>query len=136
MAYFSNESGRNEIYVRSFPEVNRGRWQISTNGGISPLWAPNGRELYYLSEDDASAMAVKVETATAFTAGTPKKLFPLSPYQGAYAGTTWYIHPDGKRFLMMKRPAAQGNASAAEAPRKINVVLNWTEELKQRVPAK
>ena len=49
MAYMSNESGQNEIYVRPFPEVNKGRWQVSTSGGAAPLWSPNGRELFYLS---------------------------------------------------------------------------------------
>jgi hypothetical protein len=138
MAYVSNESGQGEIYVRPFPEVNKGRWQVSTKGGVSPLWAPNGRELFYFGEDDSSVTAVAVETVQAFSAGTPRKLFSLSPYLGGgnTAGTPWDIHPDGKRFLMMKRPASTGTAPAAAAPRKINIVLNWLEELKQRVPTK
>ena len=139
MAYFSNESGRREVYVRSFPEVNKGRWQISTNGGFSPLWAPSGQELFYLCEEDASVMAVEVETEKSFSAATPKKLFSLRPYLGAFAGDTWDIHPDGKRFLMMKLPGAPiettGEAEAGSTgPRRITIVLNWDEELKQRVP--
>ncbi len=82
MAYMSNESCQWEIYVRSFPEIDKGHWQISANSGLSPLWAPNGRELFYLSDDDASVMAVAVETGTAFSAAAPKKFFPLSPYYG------------------------------------------------------
>lgn len=137
MAYVSNESGQSEIYVRSFPDMERGRWQLSISGGVSPLWAPNGRELFYFSEDDASVMAVAVETDTVFRAGTPKKLFSRSPYSGGGAtpGTPWDIHPDGKRFLMMKLPGAQGDGDTAAVPGTINVFLNWLEELKQRAPA-
>jgi serine/threonine protein kinase len=136
MAYTSGESSRSEVYVRPFPEVNKGRWQVSTSSGNSPLWSPNGRELFYLSDADRSAMAVAVETGSVFSVGTPKKLFLFSPYLagGGTPGTPWDIHPDGKRFLMMKLPGAAPSATAV--PRKINIVLNWFEELKQRVPVK
>lgn len=136
MAYASAESGASEVYVRPFPEVNKGKWQVSTKGGVSPLWAPDGRELYYFGEEDGSVMAVAVETGQAFSMGTPRKLFSRLPYLGGGStpGTPWDIHPDGKRFLMLKSPGA---ASAAPGnPRKITVVLNWLEELKQKVPAK
>jgi hypothetical protein len=79
-----------------------------------------------------SVMAVSVETGAAFSLGTPKALFRLT-YVGnsINSGTPWDISPDGKRFLMMKEP--QPTASAGVAPLKINIVLNWFEELKQRV---
>lgn len=60
MAYFSNESGRYEVYMRPFPEVNKGKWQISTGGGESPLWSPDGRELFY--RNGGAVMAVPVDT--------------------------------------------------------------------------
>jgi hypothetical protein len=90
--------------------------------------------LFYLN-DDNSVMAIAVETKPALSLGTPKALFRSSNV-GATVGesTPWDIHPDGKRFLMMKPPGAA--PSAEGGPRKINIVLNWTEELKQRVPAK
>jgi Tol biopolymer transport system component len=136
MAYTSNESSRGEVYVRPFPEVDTGKWQVSTSGGSSPLWSPDGRELFYLT-DDNSVMAVSVETNPTLSFGTPKTLF-RSACVGATVGggTPWDIHPDGKRFLMMKEPVSTGAAPAAAGPRKINLVLNWTEELKQRVPVK
>lgn len=137
LAYFSNESDSGEIYVRSFPEVEKGRWQISTNSGVSPLWAPDGHELYYFSgDDDSCVMAVPVETGETFSAGAPRKLFSRSPYFGGgnTPGTPWDIHPDGARFLMTKIPSAGSNESGAMVPRKINIFLNWFEELKQRVP--
>jgi dipeptidyl aminopeptidase/acylaminoacyl peptidase len=134
MAYASNESGRYEVYVRPFPDVNNGQWQVSTSGGNTPLWSPDGRELYYHIGD--AAMAVPVETGSAFSHGKPKVLFQLKTtvrLSGIDLSdwTYWDISPDGKRFLMWKETDA-----AAEGPRKINIILNWTEELKQRVPVK
>jgi Tol biopolymer transport system component len=134
MVYTSDESGQNQIYVRPFPDVNSGRWQISTSGGDSPLWSRDGRELFYRNGD--AVMAVSVKTAPTFSIETPKILFRGTYVSnvlraGNYDFATWDVSPDGKRFLMMKE---QG--SSAGGPRKINIVLNWLEELKQRVPVK
>jgi serine/threonine-protein kinase len=136
MAYASDESGQLEIYVRPFPDVNKGRWQVSTSGGSTPLWSPDGRELFYLQGD--AVMGVSTETEPTFKAGKPETLF-----RGTYVrlstndGQPWDISPDGKRFLMIKPPASTGAVPTAAAPQpKINIVLNWTEELKQRVPVK
>jgi eukaryotic-like serine/threonine-protein kinase len=131
MAYVSNESGKLEIYVRPFPEVNRDRWQVSSSGGTAPLWSPDGRELFYRNGD--SVISVAVQTKPTFTYGKPVPLFRetyllLNQY-------SWDISPDGKRFLMMKETADPKPASA-EAPRKISIVVNWFEELKQHVPVK
>jgi serine/threonine protein kinase/Tol biopolymer transport system component len=139
LAYSSTESTgvalKGEVYVRPFPEVDKGKWQISTKGANSPIWSPDGRELFYLDED-GFAMAVSVETKPAISFGTPKVLFK-NKYLGltGSSGTPWDIHPDGKRFLMIKLP--EPALSQANAPRpKINIILNWFEELKQRVPVK
>ncbi len=137
MAYTSNESGQNQVYVRPFPEVEGGRWQVSTSGGDSPLWSPDGRELFFRNGD--AVLAAPVKTDLTFSAGTPQTLF-----QGTYASSllwydnwdqaTWDISPDGRRFLMMKETGLA--ASGVVRSRKINVILNWFEELKQRAPAK
>jgi len=129
LAYASNESGKVEVYVRPFPEVNKNRWQVSTSGGNNPLWSLDGRELFYHTRD--AAMAVPVETAPTFNPGKPTVLFRGTHSKCTWLAdyTYWDISPDGKHFLMMKE-------AATEAPRKINIVLNWIEELKQRVPAK
>jgi Tol biopolymer transport system component len=128
MAYTSDESGRLEVYVRPVPDVDSGgRSQVSIGGGNNPLWSPLGRELFYRNAD--SFMAVQMETEPAFSPAKPKLLF-----HGAYLD--WDISPDGKRFLMIKTPAPTGAASADAGPRKINIVLNWFEELKARVPVK
>jgi hypothetical protein len=115
-------------------------WQVSKNGGDSPLWLPDGKELFYRSDD--SFIAVEVETDPAFKIGNSAVLFKgryaLNP--DANECVLWDIHPDGKRFLMVKPPATAAAKSsagegAAPAPQpKIIVVLNWFEELKERVP--
>jgi len=134
MAYASDESGKTEVYVCTFPDVNKDKWQISTNGGNSPLWSPDGRELFYRSGD--ATMAVRVETEPDFKPGKPTVLFQRTYYaSSAGVAAAWDISPDGKRFLMMKEDASTGKP-VAEGPRKINIVVNWFEELKQRVPVK
>jgi hypothetical protein len=131
IAYQSNESGQNEVYVRPFPKVDGGRWQISTGGGSLPVWSRNGRELFYYDPNTAM-MAVPVQTSPGFSAGNPSKLFGGRWY-ALQAGRTYDPSPDGQRFLMIK-DTALGDQNTPSAP--INVVVHWTEELKARVPAK
>ncbi len=141
MAYESDESGTDNVYVRPFPDVNGGRWQVSNNGGNSPLWSPDGRELFYRNGD--ATLAVDVETGPAFTHGNPRVLFRGTYLSGnilKVTSTPWDIGPDGKRFLMIKPPAATVSDSstagqtAAAWQTKIIVVTNWFEELKEKVP--
>jgi serine/threonine-protein kinase len=136
MAYASDESGKPEVYVRPFPDVNQGKCLVSTSAGNSPLWSPDGRELFYHSGD--AAMAVRVETDPTFKPGKPTVLFRGTHSKSTLSDdfTYWDISPDGKRFLMMKEAASTGVAPTAAGPRRINIVLNWFEELKQKVPGK
>jgi serine/threonine protein kinase/Tol biopolymer transport system component len=127
LAYSSDESGRAEVYVQPYPGPG-GRWQISTEGGQEPVWAPKGRELFYRS--GSKIIAVEVDTKSGFSPGTPRMLF-----EGAYLPTPFVVpdydvSPDGQRFLMLKPAETQTSALT-----QINVVLNWFEELKRRVPA-
>jgi Tol biopolymer transport system component len=133
VAYASNESGWVEIYARPFPDLDKGKWQVSTSGGDTPLWSPDGRELFYRSGN--AVMGVLVETDPGFKADKPVTLFQGNYVQlSTYDGQPWDIHPEGKRFLMIKPSAASDGESATEIPHKINIVLNWFEELKERVP--
>jgi Tol biopolymer transport system component len=126
LAYISDESGRYEIYVQAYPGPG-GKWQISTEGGTEPAWNPNGRELFYRS--GGKMMAVDIAIQPSFAAGTPRMLFE-GPYERAQVPISNYdVSPDGQRFLMLK-PVEQTEV----APTQINVVLNWFEELKQKVP--
>jgi eukaryotic-like serine/threonine-protein kinase len=126
LSYASDESGREEIYVQPYPGPG-GKWPISAEGGREPVWNRNGRELFYRSGD--AMMVVDIATQPAFAAGKPRVLF-----RGAYEPTVFTVanydvSPDGQRFLMLKR-----SEQAAAAPTQINIVLNWLEELKRRVP--
>jgi len=132
LAYQSNESGRSEIYVRPFPRVNDGRWQVSTNGGTKPVWARNGRELFYLDAENALT-AVPVQTSTtAFAAGHPRKMFATTyAWLLSYNAHPYDVSPDNQRFLMIQETATDRNV----APGGMVVVLNWFEELKAKLPA-
>ena len=125
MAYESTESGRLEIYVRPFPNVNAGRWQISTEGGTRPVWNNNGREIFYYLPPGI-IMSVPVETGASFKAGTPRVLFK-GEYLALQDRTQYSVTPDGQRFLMIKDATAKPGSAAPL--QQINVVLNWLEEL-------
>jgi Tol biopolymer transport system component len=133
MAYASNESGKFEIIVRPFPDVDTNRWTVSTDGGTSPLWSPDGQELFYRNGD--SVMAVPVESESRFSAGKPEVLFK-DIYVGAWGEDMhpWDIRLQDGRFLMMKAAPSTEEPTAPPAPPKINIVTNWFEELKEKVP--
>ena len=124
LAYVSNESGRPEVYVSPFPGPGA-KYLVSNGGGTEPVWARNGRELFYRSDD--RMMAVPVTTQPSFSAASPRLLFI-----GAFARTPEFsnydVSPDGQHFLMLKEN------EEAKAATEINIVLNWFEELKQKVP--
>ena len=131
LAYQSNESGQEEIYVRPFPDVDAGRWPVSTGGGSRPLWARSGEELFYLALDGA-VMRVSVESAATFRAETPTRLFQ-GPYFASvpeYAFRTYDVSPDGQRFLMIK----EGTTVTVRSRAGFTVVENWFEELRRLVP--
>ncbi len=132
LAYEANDSGRFEIYVRPFPDVNSGRWQVSTTGGTRPIWARSGQELVYVSPTGA-LMGVGVARGPSWAATTPT----LVVKEGYFTNLNWWgrsydISPDGQRFLMIKEGGADGTA----APASIIVVQHWVEELKRLVPTK
>jgi dipeptidyl aminopeptidase/acylaminoacyl peptidase len=137
IAYASGESGQYEVYVRPFPEVSKGPWQISVRGGNSPLWSPEGREIFY--RDAESVISVAVETEPVFKPGKPKALF-WKRYAASAAGQTptpmWDISPDGKRFLMIKPIRAAGEVPESGDARRIQIIQNWFGELKTKVPVK
>ena len=141
VAYHSNESGRMEIYVRPFvppgtastlrlrsgqaAEAAGGQWQVSTTGGIMPLWRPDGKELYYLNPAGAMMAAPITVTGTTFEPGAPVVLFPTHIYGGgvdAQLGRQYDVAPDG-RFLINTVP------DTAAAP--ITLLMNWNPEAKK-----
>jgi len=126
MAYTSNESGRTQVYVRPFPGPDRS-WPVSTQGGTHPQWNPNGRELFY--RDGNKMMAVDVSaTGSTLSLSDPHLLFEQRyAFGSAQTVADFDVTKDGQRFLMVKNDSAGA---------RLNVVLNWFEELKQRVPSK
>jgi Tol biopolymer transport system component len=125
IAYASNESGRSEIYVQPFPGLG-GKWQISTDGGGHAVWARNGRELFYRNGD--KMMVVEVTTQPNFAPGSPKALFEGQFFTAGEGNTNYDVDPNGQRFVMIKDSAEPQEAG------QINVIQNWTEELKRLVP--
>jgi Tol biopolymer transport system component len=136
IAYNSDESGRAEVYVAPFPSLAP-RERISTEGGMHPLWAPDGRELYYRTaanmEDlehralaqHTRVMAVSIETKPTFKAGQPRLLFE-GPYFAS--GHDIAVTPDGRGFVLIRESESQSGSN------ELQVVVHWVEELKQRVP--
>ena len=133
LAYESDETGQEEIYVRPFPTVDSGRWQISTTGGRVPLWARNGRELFFLAPDGALlGVEVTIGSGGSFQAGAPKRLVAPGYYTSDIGniGRSYDVSPDGRRFLLIKEVAEEEQTPASD----IVVVQHWLEELKRRVP--
>ena len=131
LAYESNESGQTEIYVRPFPDVDAGRWEVSSNGGIMPVWNPAAPELFFRGSD--SLMALAFETEPTFTPGTVTALFDMTPYHTAQFNRRIAVDPTGQRFLLLKNVTDQTGTDEATTP-EITVVLNWFEALTERVP--
>jgi len=129
LAYQSFESGRWEIFVQPFPDLD-GKWQISTNGGYDPLWSPDGRTLFYL-ELPQRIMFSEVETDPTFNGGTPLEAFDANIYS-LFGSRYFDLAPDGDRFLMARRGGSE--TDEADPFTGIVVVENWFEEVKVRVP--
>lgn len=106
IAYQSNESGRTEIWVRPFPNVNDRRWQVSTEGGTHPVWARNGRELFFLNSSRALMSAPVDSTGTEFRGGVPVRVLPASSYYYSELPAPYDVGPDETRFLMIKEDPA------------------------------
>ena len=128
LAYESDSSGQYEVYVRPFPSVDDGLWLISKGGGRQPLWAPDGRELFYLTPG-TSLMTVDVQTEPSVAYGKPEEVF-AGRFSGGPFLRTYDISPDGERFLMIKE---SGNDETSST--EFILVQNWFEELKRLVPS-
>ncbi|MHC4173217.1 MAG: protein kinase domain-containing protein [Planctomycetota bacterium] len=122
IAYTSDETGRSEVYVQTFPPAG-GKWQVSTAGGLVAKWRRDGKELFYIERNKLMAVEVNTDGST-FEAGIPKALFET--HIGLIRRNPYLVTGDGQRFLIIT-PVEQTTSP-------ITVVLNWFEELKRRVP--
>jgi eukaryotic-like serine/threonine-protein kinase len=127
LAYSSNESGAYEIYVRPYPDVNSGRWQISRAGGSEPLWSRSGRELFFR---DANGMLVSVAVtlSPSFAAREQKPLFAAGRFRSSSASTQYGITPDDSRFVFTR---LVGNDNPENSRMLLVQVENWLGELRQ-----
>jgi eukaryotic-like serine/threonine-protein kinase len=133
IAYDSSESGRPEVYVRPFPDVDaHGPSKISRDGGYLPMWSRSGRELFFVSSPGQPLlMSVSVQTGSSFTYGTPQRVFDVSPYSYVFWYRAFDISLDDKRFLMVK---PLGNDPSTHPS--IVIVSHWSDEVQARLNAR
>ena len=131
LAYQSDESGQPNIYVQPFPNIDDGKWQVSTNGGGDPVWSPDGRHLFFRT-GALAMMVAEVETDPTFSPGTPTEAFDMSAYEIIGGGRRYDLAPDGERFLLRRSGGAQ--TSTGDPFEGLIVVQNWHQELLERVP--
>jgi eukaryotic-like serine/threonine-protein kinase len=123
IAYTSDETGRAEVFVRSFPKTTEGKWQISVQGGDTPQWRPDGKELFYFSADK-NLMSVEINSSSSFEASAPAALFEAPMVPDSITGTRnqYFASPDGQRFFINK-------IAEKQKPSPITVVINWPAQL-------
>jgi eukaryotic-like serine/threonine-protein kinase len=128
VAYVSIESGREEVYVRPVPDVDRARWQVSSAGGTSPVWGSSSRELYYVTRGD-TMVAATVGGTTEFQITAREPLFGTA----SFTFTPWHqgfgVRPGGRSFVMLRRT----DESAGPEARRLAVVLNWFTDVRARL---
>ncbi len=124
LAYVSQESGRAEVYVRPFPEAQRALWQISSGGGVGPVWARDGRHLFFVNQR-RELMEVTTRGTAAFEWGPVRVLFDVSGYEMNNWHPTYDVSPVGERFLMV-RPSERTRHDLV-------VIFNWFDELKGKL---
>jgi hypothetical protein len=123
VVYASDESGRNEVYVRDFPN-GANKWQVSSNGGTAPRWRRDGREILFV--ENRAILSVPVSTHPAFSPGPPARLFERRYFRFEFPpAESFYpqydVSADGKRFYVLNEPAR-------DRPLSIHVVHNWFTE--------
>jgi serine/threonine protein kinase/Tol biopolymer transport system component len=125
VAYTSDETGKNEVYVQSFP-VSTGKWKVSSDGGSQPVWRGDGRELFFLSRTRQIHSVSVTPGGATFAAGPPRALFPTPPFFAAGTGSRFHydVTPDGGRFLVAR-------SWDSEAGYIVHVLVDWTAELEK-----
>lgn len=134
IAYQSDESGRFEVYVRSFPNVESSYTKASIDGGVQPVWSPAGGELFYIEPGPPSRMmGVSIAEGSGLALSRPRPLFEWPYYMGELGRTYDVSRPEGRRFLAVKTQSGAGGEGAPRRPT-AELVLDWFEELNARVP--
>jgi serine/threonine-protein kinase len=121
IAYVSDESGRNDVYVQPYPGPG-GRWQLSTDGGVHPAWSRDGTEVYYLQGNQLTAVPFRADPEP--KPGLPRRLFE-APYERSDIARNYDPAPDGEHFAMIR-------SDEGDPPAEIHIVLNWMTEIAGR----
>jgi len=129
LAYVSNESGSFEVYVRPFPGPG-GKWQISTGGGLYPKWSRNGRELFYRTEDSKIMVVTYTASGDSFRGDKPQLWSPGQFTERGQGNYNFDLHPDGKRFAVLKAPSTEQVAPA----NRVSFNFNFFDEIRRKVP--
>ena len=129
LAYQSDETGEFQVYVRPFPNVQEGRWQVSSDGGVWPVWNPMGAELFYVGPTHLMALPFVEEEA--FSPGPVGEVFAWNYATGLTRQIA--VDLDGERFLALTAPINRSGENSPDLA-SLTVVLNWSEELRDRVP--
>ena len=128
LSYTSDESGRSEVYVRPFPDVESGKWLVSTDGGSVPLWSPEGTELFFLS--GRKLMVAAIEGTSPFRSGAPEIVFDGSFYvDQATLVPTWAVARGGDRILIMRQTGLEFSSTTS-----LIMVENWFEVVRAAAP--
>ncbi|MCH7684421.1 MAG: protein kinase [Gemmatimonadetes bacterium] len=131
LAYVSNETGNDEVYVRPFPDVDDFKIPVSTNGGIMPVWSDDGRELFFV-DDDRGLVAAQIDTDSGFQVTEREILFTVpGRFRTSSANILFDVSPDGQRFLMARTPDLAGGGGT---PIQTMLINNFFQVLKERVP--
>jgi serine/threonine-protein kinase len=128
VAYESNMSGRDEIYVERYPDLGN-RQRISIDGGSVPVWSRNGRELFFAGLDGRQVLAASVQSGPALDIAPPHPLFKYR-MDTTLSGRPYDVMPDGRFVIIGSSQAEEGVVTASN----LVLIQNWTEELKQLVP--
>jgi Tol biopolymer transport system component len=129
LVYFANESGTNEVYVRPFPGPG-GKWQISTGGGQYPRWSHNGKELFYRTADSKIMVVTYTASGDSFHADKPQLWSPGQFADRGPGNYTFDLHPDGKRFAVLKAPGTEQTTTV----NKVSFIFNFFDELRSKFP--
>lgn len=123
--------GQMDVFVRPFPDVAAGQWQVSSAGGVQPAWARDGSELFYRDPDGALMVARVASKGSSFSTEKPVRLFH-GPYmtRSGNLGRSYDVSPDGRRFLMLK----EREADPTLAPPHLVLIQHLDRELKRLVP--
>ncbi len=132
LAYMSSESDTQQVYVQPFPKTGA-KHRVTHQGAVAPLWSPDGQELFYRDLNSGQLMGIDITTDAAFAFGNEQALGIRGFLGHGLRIRPYDITPDGQRFLMVF-PAAQADSVTEIPDEQINIVLNWFEELKERVP--